>query len=251
MRRQRVWVAILVGAVALTAGALTAGAEEPDRMRVGEGRDYLPPQAPRPGTLDLQAPDPLGLLPGIDYLRAHSLGSDVIDVWTCDLGVDVDTVVAQLDSEVLPYFQEHSQGRYEPDFVPRGNAAGQEQECYNTAADNASADANGVLIAGPWSGGLATPGTNGPSFPDNDRWALVGYPHAFSMVAAHEIGHMLTWPHSSTGASESDYDNALDLMSGNYAANGATHPLPYASAVINRYAAGWIDPQDVAVVGGS
>lgn len=250
---RRTWVtALLIGAVMVVGAVSPAAADQPDRSTnivVDWENGFVPPPPPDVGSLSLLAVDPLGLLPGIDYLRTHSLGPDRIDVWTCGLGVDVNTVVAELYADVVPYFVSHSGGRYEVDFVPRGNATGTEQDCYDRAAANPSDGANGVLFAGPWAGGVATPGDNGPFFPQNDRWAFVGHQVAFSMVAAHELGHMLLWPHSSTGTSGDDYDNALDLMSGNYGVRGDTYPLPYATAVINRYAAGWIDPQEVAVLG--
>ncbi|MGA7270033.1 MAG: S-layer homology domain-containing protein [Acidimicrobiia bacterium] len=217
------------------------------------GRDEVIPPAGSVTSLAPQATDPLGLVPGIDIVRFHSLGTDVIDVWTCDISADVDDVVAQLDTDVAPYFAAQSQGRLHIDFVARGSAQGGEQGCMQTAADGASDHANGVLIAGPWSGGLGGPG-HGPAtnWPYNDRWALVGYDRTFSMVAAHELGHTQTWPHSYTGVSGNDYDNALDLMSGNYGQTGGgygTFDLPYETAVINRYAAGWIDPDQVEVIG--
>lgn len=245
--------AVARGVVVLMALAvvspLAAGAQE-TRSIIDLGEDQVIPDADAFGDLGTQASDPLGLVPFLDIVRTHSLGTDVIDVWTCDIGVSVGTVVAQLDSEVAPYFQAHSHGRYQVDFVAKGAATGGQNGCLDTAADNASGNANGVLIAGPWSGGLGGPG-HGESWPSNNRWALVGYTDAFSMVAAHELGHTQTWPHSFTGTSGSDYDNALDVMSGNYGTDGnsyGTFDLPYATAVINRYAAGWIDESQVAVV---
>ncbi|MGH8912725.1 MAG: S-layer homology domain-containing protein [Acidimicrobiia bacterium] len=230
-------------------GAAVAG---PAPTVVELGSDEVAPDPAGVAGLALQATDPLGLVPGVDIVRLHSLGTDVIDVWTCGLGVSVNTVVAQLDAEVVPYFAAHSRGRLDVDFIAKGAASGVgEGECLDHAAANASPSANGALVAGPWSGGLAGPG-QGESWPSNQRWALVGYPGSFSMVAAHELGHTQSWPHSFTTVSGSDYDNALDLMSGNYGSDGGnygTWDLPFDTAVINRYAAGWIDAQQVHVVG--
>ncbi len=238
---------LVVAVMSLPLGAAGAGDV------VGLGRDEIVPPAESFTGLAPQSTDPLGLVPGLDVVRSHSLGTDVIDVWTCDISADVNDVVAQLDADVAPYFAAQSRSRLQIDFVARGSAEGGQQTCLQTAADDPSAQANGVLIAGPWSGGLGGPG-HGPfsHWPDNDRWALVGYGRAFSMIAAHELGHTQTWPHSYTGVSGDDYDNALDLMSGNYGqAQGSygTFDLPYETAVINRYAAGWIDPDQVKVIG--
>jgi S-layer homology domain len=74
--------------------------------------------------------------------------------------------------------------------------------------------------------------------------ALSGFPS----VAAHEIGHTLHWPHSNSGQSE--YDNPIDLMSGNETTDGYTEAVPYGSLAFNRYQSGWIDSSDVVLAGG-
>ncbi|HJR92902.1 MAG TPA: hypothetical protein VJ938_10710 [Acidimicrobiia bacterium] len=261
-RGKFVRVLVVVGMVAALLVPAGAGAgSAPTPSVVDFGQDEVIPDPSGFDGLSLQATDPLGLVPGVDIVRMHSLGTDVIDVWACGLSVSAQTVVAQLDTDVVPYFQTHSRGRLTIDFVPRGSAPAiggnqwpEDSACYQAAAANPSPDANGVLLADAnWFGGLAGPGS-GESFPDNARWAVVGYPDVFSMVTAHELGHTQSWPHSFTTVSGSDYDNALDLMSGNYGAEGngyGTWDQPYDTAVINRYAAGWIDPEQVRVVGGA
>ena len=83
----------------------------------------------------------------------------------------------------------------------------------------------------------------------------------FSTVA-HEMGHVLGWPHSYNYRGEEaifdldedgvidhdivdEYDNSTDIMSG-----GSHIDLATGTPAINRYAAGWIDPEDVAVYSG-
>ena len=216
----------------------------------GRDDDIVLPENPRFGERAAQAAAPLGLLPGLDLLRVHSLGTDRIDVWTCDLSTSVATIVSHLDANVVPYFKTHSRGRIIVDFIARGKATGGEDACLDTAAAGASASANGALVVGPWSGGLGGPGDGTISWPANGRWALVGT-QGLAMVAAHEFGHMQSWPHSFTTTSSDEYDNALDLMSGNYGTDGSTYgtwDYPYDTAVINRYAAGWIDASQVRVL---
>src|SRR5690606_37969687 len=126
-----------------------------------------------------------------------------------------------------------------------------------------SPDAEGALFVEPVSGGVASPGVVCGFTPcaqslyreRNRREGFVGNEVAFMATVAHEMGHMIHWPHSYTGASSgqfSEYDNALDVMSGNYGPlrqGDPNYPDPYGTATINLYAAGWIDPDEVFVVG--
>ena len=65
-------------------------------------------------------------------------------------------------------------------------------------------------------------------------------------VAAHELGHMLAWPHSYTGTTGSQYDNPLDLMSRPPMPNYQPR-APQLTLAFNRFAAGWLDAAKVAV----
>ncbi len=235
----------------VTQGSAATAADGPRIIDLGD--DIVRPDELAPAEIATQAADPLGLVPFVDLLRTNSLGTDVIDVWTCDLGTSVGSIVAQLDTKVVPYYTTHSRGRISVDFVAKGAATGGENACLDAAADGASGGANGAMIVGPWSGGLGGPGDGGTSWPANGRWALVGTV-GLATTAAHEFGHMQWWPHSFTTQSSDEYDNAIDLMSGNYGKDGGSYgsyDLPYDTAVINRYAAGWIDPTQVRVLGTS
>lgn len=70
---------------------------------------------------------------------------------------------------------------------------------------------------------------------------------------AHEMAHALSWPHSFGGRRIADGevyagDNPMDLMSNNpEAPELGLNALAVGTAVVNRYAAGWIDLEDVAV----
>ena len=235
----------------LSAAVPVTMAAEPPRLE-RRGDDQIQPLVPPDGgAMSAQAVDPLGLLPRIDILQTHSLGTDVIDVWDCGVpDATAASIVGDLDSTVVPYFAAHSRGRLQLDFVPRGSAP--TDTCGDVAFGSPSASANGVLLVSPGEGGYATPGYYGlTSFPQNQRYAVVGFDWVFPMVTAHELGHTQAWPH--VDSEDLDlYDNPLDLMSGNQGPGGTGDEtdLPYGTAAINRYAAGWIDPEQVRILTG-
>jgi S-layer homology domain len=248
-------------AVASLVAFLFIGSAAPTRAGDGPvvrdlGDDVVLPDKVTLDGFRLQAGDPLGLLPWMDAFQVNSLGLDKIDVWACDFGsTTASSIVKTLDAEVVPYFTTHSRGRITVDFVARGQASGGEQACFDHAAANPGPGANGVMIVVPGAGGIGSPGDPGTtSFPQNGRWSIVGGLFWLSSTAAHEYGHMQWWPHSFTKKSADEYDNALDLMSGNYGKGDVgtgTWPDPYDTAVINRYAAGWIDADQVRIIGPS
>ena len=207
--------------------------------------------------------DPLGLLPYPDEVRRYTIGRDVFEVWGCPdagpLPKSVATFVADAEVEMTAYFDWLSDGRYDPDFVVGGTVP-PDESCAEYAQSRATGVANGALFIRNGTGGFAGPGFVCPGFsggcpttyPANAREGYVGIANESWTTLAHEIGHMLSWPHSNTGGN-SEYDNAIDLMSGNYGTWkvgsttywGSSHD-PYATHVFNRYAAGWIDPGSMA-----
>lgn len=245
--------------------SVPAGADDPG-LTVTPLGDDVRVLIGEPSGLSPQASDPLGLLVGIDTLRNHSLGPDILDVWACGVGESASTLAAELTANVGSYFQYHSRGRYQPQFIARGFAGNSEWDCEEHSTINASPNANGAIHVTPTAGGFASPGFTCGFSPcgyseyyreGNGRSGFFGNSSGFLATSAHEMGHMIQWPHSYTGLRNDfmgDYDNALDLMSGNYGTYGGgaygSYPNPYSSAVINFYAAGWIDPHEVYVFGG-
>lgn len=86
------------------------------------------------------------------------------------------------------------------------------------------------------------------------------YPdHVDLSTVAHEIGHALRWPHSYGGHRPlvhddrvireiNEYDNPMDMLSGSSPEwHLQMHGLVAGTIAPNRYAAGWIDPEDVAI----
>ena len=80
-------------------------------------------------------------------------------------------------------------------------------------------------------------------------------------TVAHELGHALGWPHSfggnraetsevllEIGQEIDEYDNPMDLISGSpTVAHLGLNGLVAGTIAVNRYAAGWIDPDEVVV----
>ncbi len=226
--------------------------------------------------------DPMGLVAGYEFATAYSLGRDLWEVWLCDTPegelfstdrdarLNPDNYADAFTQRVSPWFAWQSGGAYEPVFRGGGLVTAPEAEpaqCEEAVAGAIrSNDTDGVLIVAA----QLDPDTDGilgyagcglrsrRSWPDSGRSAVV-YPGAFGhpTVVAHELGHALCWPHSYTGSTLGDgvigeYDNVMDQMSGARGDNAASandvpFPLTIGTIAFNRYAAGWIDPAEVAI----
>ena len=231
---------------------------------------------------DPEVTDPLGLVAGYEFATAYSLGPDVWEVWLCDtpegelfstdrdVRLNPENYADAFTQRVGPWFAWQSSGAYEPVFRGGGLVTSPEAEpaqCEEAVAGAIrSNDVNGVLIVAA----QLDPDTDGilgyagcglrsrRSWPDSGRSAVV-YAGAFGhpTVVAHELGHALCWPHSYTGSTLTDgeigqYDNVMDQMSGARgdnppSANDVPFPLTIGTIAFNRYAAGWIDPAEVAI----
>ena len=102
------------------------------------------------------------------------------------------------------------------------------------------------------------------TYPENKRDIIAIYPNIPSLlpVLIHEIGHTLGFSHSYTGLLPADderreYDNRMDIMSGGmyfsfevYKERGNNEYPLVGTIAVNRYAAGWISPDQVRVYEG-
>ncbi|CAN5211175.1 hypothetical protein BH18ACT5_BH18ACT5_12990 [soil metagenome] len=231
-------------------------------------------------TVDPYASDPVDLIALRDETRTYSSGADTWEVWVCavpngNVEVSPTGTVATLEASVRPYFESISGGAYSPRFRAGGTVTASspsswpdnpfvfQSECQDLAAQASTTRPEGLLVVVgvDYSGGYATggfpclPGANCPvTFPGNSRFAVVGaatvttvagIPPALRTVA-HEIGHTVFWPHSFGGLLDFEngvvyeYDNPMDVMSG-----GDHESLDIGTIAINRYAAGWIGPNNV------
>ena len=225
--------------------------------------------------------DPLGLITGYDLTSLYSLGEDHWEVWICEspeghLDISASSVTDLLKSELVPYFDWLSGGRYVPVFTtgnPGRIAAPGFSECIDEIGGRSRQGTEGVIAlvnqeTNWWQGrpgdsptyyvGAQTLRLSSTSFPDNERYVIGGGEvvtipsnsgdEASSAIAilAHELGHALWFPHSYNFYA-GDYDNPMDIMGDPEAAPG----LQVGTIAINRYAAGWIDIEDVQVYRGT
>ena len=225
--------------------------------------------------------DPLGLIAGYDVTTHYSLGDDQWEVWVCnspsgDLELSASELVKVLESELVPYFDWLSGGRYRPVFragVPGVVAASGLRPCLDAIGDQAKAGTEGVVVIvnqeisfahgdpGAWvvrTGDSTQIRPQATLFPDSRRSVYAGgdtvaippgqaqgtTPPSISIIA-HEVGHTLWFPHSYR-IDPGEYDNPMDIMSDTEAAPG----LQIGTIAINRYAAGWIDQDEVEIYPG-
>lgn len=196
-----------------------------------------------------------------DYIASYTEW----DVWICDidgpLDINEQNVINTLNTQISPYYRWISRGRYVPTFSFQGIVnADNEDDCWNQV-DLEDEIINPTIIFdnGLSDGGIAGPSTvlleSGNRLLNPSVGLLGGTtiipPEGQSQprisTIAHEMGHMLTFPHSYGGLIyeaidfPNEYDNPMDIMS------GPPFSLSVGTIAFNRYVAGWIDPEDVRI----
>ena len=192
--------------------------------------------------------DPLSLIAYAEAHREFTLSDEVWDVWLCDtptgrLDLGLNNTVVSLNREVTPYFRWLSNDRYRPRFRYAGKIKGTDGPgCLETVTTErvATPSDNRVLVIQDIEDYIGI--TVGEL---QEAKTVVTAGPGMSGLIVHEIGHALGFPHSYGGLAPTDagpfeYDNPMDIMSG---ASG----LDTGTIAVNRYAAGWLDPVNVAV----
>jgi len=260
-------IILALSALALLLPAPAGADDDPTTTWIPRGDDYgatvVEPSATNVAALSVTPDsDPHGLVPQAAFVQRYSLGTDHFEVWLCgDTGLTHAQVITELEAETVPYYDALSAGRYHLDFTAVGSIADSTGDCVDAVKAASGGTFEAALIISDNNNdpraGYATPGLIGytaaqsasiaATFPENERYAVVhsdwimGHP----TVVTHELGHTLHWPHSNSGLNE--YDNPIDVMSGNLTASGYTNTEPYATLAFNRHQSGWIDTGDVAV----
>jgi hypothetical protein len=188
-------------------------------------------------------------------------------------------VAGWLTTHVAPWFTQVSRQRMAITFRPAGTitlARGDgPAECLLKAQGATTAGDTNVVAydSTMFTGGFGGPGRNlcyystgkcamlaeigrTPAESRRGTWvgggAVGGQEVAGIYVAVHELGHTLGWPHSYRNPAN-EYENPWDVQSGTVPcvsaeSSGVCLQNAQHTLAINRYAAGWIDPDDVEVL---
>lgn len=187
--------------------------------------------------------------------------------------------VSLLNTHIAPYYEKISEGKLRMrfhagnDFPLEGRGSpddvrGQQLRLAGVIDCRGDAAASDPCTLGD-PGGLnrllltdVTADGGGDAYNGSARFGLVSLREANMETLVHEIGHgWMNWPHSfaevlwyPNGAQEGDpdlpnpYSNALDFMSGlALVPQMGWHQDMPSTLAVNRYAAGWIDPAEVAL----
>ena len=204
--------------------------------------------------------DPLGLIANYDVTSYYTTKPDVVEVWICTIGTKhtlTNLTVEQLteglrQSGLAEYFESMSGGRYEMSFVPGGVVdAAFVQGCHGDQTFGGTS----AILAVPdledgfgWSPRFLSFSTD---YPWNRRSAAIGFYDGVRGIniasTAKVFGFTFPWPQSYTGALSPESgltraDNPMDMTS-----RGNRGVLRVGTIAANRYASGWIAPEDVHI----
>ena len=167
--------------------------------------------------------------------------------------------------EVTCFYRWLSDNAYRPVFPPGGTVS-EGSGCTSSVSDRVTSGPNGVIIVtdNASNGGSAQSGIWCPyeglcppspeTFPANYRSVTLGAhavvgPDPRLVTVVHELGHTLHFGHTFSGGTTgtwAEYDDPVDVMS---KAGDRTRLM--ATPALNRYIAGWVDPDDVVIADGA
>ncbi len=209
--------------------------------------------------------DPHGLIKVTESIdRMSFCGEETWQVFVCSTrAADRADRVSYIDDvlgEAAEWFDWASGGQYDIDFSA-GDGTNQvtsigdgPRRCFEEALNTEwSESRSGAVVlvdeealdpydeyAGVGTCGVA--GDAGNQFGESLRMVAIAV-HASgsqSAIAVHELGHAQCWSHSYSGVTNSEYDNPADVMS-------FPGYWPLGTLAVNRYASGWLHPDQVRV----
>ena len=209
---------------------------------------------------DYQA-DPLGLIAHYDTTSYYPTIVDTVEVWICETedppqaNLTVDQLIANLHQSGIPeYFESMSDGRYDMRLVPGGTTTA---SWLLLCRGQIWGESTAALLAIP---NLIQGKGYAPSliewfqtYPLNSRHIMAGFWDGLKNMnvagIAAAMGRTLGWAGSYTGVlpeyAPTRRDNPMGMMS-----TGNSGALHVGTIAVNRYAAGWIAPDQVHVYDG-
>ena len=215
----------------------------------------------------------LGLIAIPKSSTIDTLGTRKWSVHQCEvngsLNLNMLRITSRLNRELTPYFRWLSNGKYIPEFTAGNSIQGKDaqetgnnfelfSDCSSKLREKFSSDENeqrNFIIVTNEEGASGLGSDNIVMVQGSSVRSTDNFPEPVLTTVAHEMGHVLGFPHSygglneptassegsgATGADEGD--NPMDIMSG-----GGTGAPAIGTIAVNRYAAGWIDPEDVVI----
>jgi len=195
---------------------------------------------------DLQAV--LDFAPGRQIMQSLTVGEDKWNVWICEEANITEDVPSFLNRRLAPYFEWLSGGRHQIRFQHGEDPTPEVSAILRGCGDNSRhvrrVEGTHIFVGSPLGGAIAGLAFEG-SFDSRDgkvyRNAWVDASGIYHVtIYAHEIGHVLGWPHNlaAPGASE-PLITGMDVM--------ATDGRLVGTNAHNLFHAGWVDPSEVVV----
>ncbi len=211
-----------------------------------------------PGSIDPFLSDPLQLVMYADIHRFYTLRDQVWNVWTCDtpsgeVEIEPSRLVDRLNRELTRYFDWISGGRYRPSFRLAGTVEGDDRSRCHTAILGEGSDRPLLVVddttAIDGSAGLevvavGAGAVSGAAPRREPRLSTVAHWIGHSLGLPRSFGGNIRWSRRAETRGVYEHDNPMDMMSG-----PLDPDLRTGTIAINRYAAGWISPDEVIVHG--